>query len=103
MKKIIIIFIFVLGIVNASFSNDLIQKAEKAYDNKNYKEAISCYQKLINEGNKSYELYFNLGNSYYRNKELGYAIYYYEMARKIRSQRSRCSDQFRNCSGQNNR
>ncbi len=83
MKKIIIIFIFVLGIVNASFSNDLIQKAEKAYDNKNYKEAISCYQKLINEGNKSYELYFNLGNSYYRNKELGYAIYYYEMARKL--------------------
>lgn len=83
MKKVIIIFIFVLGIVNASFSNDLIQKAEKAYDNKNYKEAISCYQKLINEGNKSYELYFNLGNSYYRNKELGYAIYYYEMARKL--------------------
>ncbi|MDZ4663624.1 MAG: tetratricopeptide repeat protein [Bacteroidota bacterium] len=83
MKKIAIIFIFVLGIVNASFSNDLIQKAEKAYDNKNYKEAISYYQKLINEGNKSYELYFNLGNSYYRNKELGYAIYYYEMARKL--------------------
>jgi tetratricopeptide (TPR) repeat protein len=83
MKRIVIIFIFVLGIINVSLSNDLIQKAEKAYDNKNYKEAISCYQKLINEGSKSYELYFNLGNSYYRNKELGYAIYYYEMARKL--------------------
>jgi tetratricopeptide (TPR) repeat protein len=83
MRRITIILFFVLGVVTNSFSNDLLQKAEKAYDNKNYKEAISCYQKLINEGNRSYELYFNLGNSYYRNKELGYAIYYYELARKL--------------------
>ncbi len=83
MRRIALIFVFVLGMISSSFANDLLQKAEKAYDNKNYKEAISCYQKLINEGNKSYELYFNLGNSYYRNKELGYAIYYYELARKL--------------------
>ena len=38
---------------------------------------------MVKEGNKSYELYFNLGNSYYRNKDLGYAIYNYELARKI--------------------
>lgn len=83
MKRLVIIFLFVVGTMNVSLSNDLLTKAEKAYDNKNYKEAIACYQKLINEGNKSYELYFNLGNSYYRNKELGYAIYYYELARKM--------------------
>jgi tetratricopeptide (TPR) repeat protein len=83
MKRLAIIVLFMLGAVNISLSNDLLSKAEKAYDNKNYKEAIVCYQKLINEGNKSYELYFNLGNSYYRNKELGYAIYYYELARKM--------------------
>lgn len=83
MRRIIIIFVFVLGMISSSWANDILQKAEKAYDNKNYKEAISCYQKLINEGNRSYELYFNLGNSYYRNKELGYAIYYYELARKL--------------------
>ncbi len=83
MKRIIIIFIFFVGLINQTFSNDLIQKAEKAYDSKNYKEAITCYQQLITEGNKSYELYFNLANSYYRNKEIGYAIYYYELARKI--------------------
>ena len=43
---------------------------------------IHHYQKLINEGYKSYQLYFNLGNSYYRNNELGKAIYYYELASK---------------------
>jgi tetratricopeptide (TPR) repeat protein len=83
MRKVILIIVFVFGMMSSFLANDLLQKAEKAYDNKNYKDAIACYQKLINEGNKSYELYFNLGNSYYRNKELGYAIYYYEMARKL--------------------
>jgi tetratricopeptide (TPR) repeat protein len=83
MKRLVMICMLMLGAVTISLSNDLLSKAEKAYDNKNYKEAIACYQKLINEGNKSYELYFNLGNSYYRNKELGYAIYYYELARKL--------------------
>lgn len=83
MKRYILIFFAVLGFANASFANDLLQKAEKAYDNKNYKEAISVYQQLITEGNRSYELYFNLGNAYYRNKELGQAIYYYELARKL--------------------
>jgi len=83
MKRISIILVFFLGLIHQTFSNDLLQKAEKAYDNKNYKEAITCYQQLITEGNKSYELYFNLGNSYYRNKDLGYAIYYYELARKV--------------------
>lgn len=83
MRKLLIIVIFLLGAFKVSIANDLLQKAEKAYDSKKYKEAIECYLKLINEGNASYELYFNLGNSYYRNKELGYAIYYYELARKM--------------------
>ncbi len=83
MKRYILIFFAVLGIVSGSFANDLLLKAEKAYDNKNYKEAITVYQQLIKEGNRSYELYFNLGNAYYRNKELGQAIYYYELARKL--------------------
>ncbi len=28
-------------------------------------------------------MYFNLGNAYYRNNELGKGIYYYELARKV--------------------
>jgi tetratricopeptide (TPR) repeat protein len=63
-------------------SNDLLKKAEKAYDLKHYKESIESYEKLVNDGYKSYQLYFNLGNAYYRNNDLGKAIYYYELARK---------------------
>jgi tetratricopeptide (TPR) repeat protein len=61
----------------------LLEKAEKAYDSKHYKEAIGAYEQLVKEGYRSYQLYFNLGNSYYRNNELGNAIYYYELARKL--------------------
>ncbi|MDO8999304.1 MAG: tetratricopeptide repeat protein [Bacteroidota bacterium] len=82
-KRILFLLICFLSLAINGFSNELLQKAEKAYDSKNYKEAIINYEKLVSDGFKSYQLYFNLGNSYYRNNELGKAIYYYELARKI--------------------
>ncbi len=83
MKQILFILFFVTASTNGIFGNDLLQKAEKAYDSKKYKEAIDNYEKLLSEGFKSYQLYFNLGNSYYRDKQLGKAIYNYELARKL--------------------
>lgn len=83
MRQFFYILVFVLSFVANGFSNDLIQKAEKAYDSKKYKEAIEAYEKLIDQGYKSYQLYFNLGNAYYRDKQLGKAIYNYERARKL--------------------
>jgi tetratricopeptide (TPR) repeat protein len=83
MKNIFYILFFFFAFTLRGFGNDLLQKAEKAYDSKKYKEAIEAYEKLVNEGFKSYELYFNLGNAYYRDKQLGKAIYNYERARKL--------------------
>ena len=82
-KHILLLLVFLLSFSIKGFSNDLLQKAEKAYDTKKYKEAIESYEKLVSDGFKSYQLYFNLGNAYYRNNELGKAIYYYELARKV--------------------
>lgn len=82
MKNSLYIMLCVFFFSFPGYGNDLLKNAEKAYDSKKYKEAIEDYEKLINDGYKSYQLYFNLGNSYYRNNELGKAIYYYELARK---------------------
>lgn len=82
MKHIFYITLCLFFFSEKSFGNDLLQKAETAYDAKKYKEAIANYEQLINDGFKSYQLYFNLGNAFYRNNELGKAIYYYELARK---------------------
>ena len=81
MKRLWIIFCLV--VTSAMAGNPLLEKAEKAYDSKRYREAIGAYEQLVKEGYRSYQLYFNLGNSYYRNNELGKAIYYYELARKL--------------------
>lgn len=83
MKQIKLTLIFLFAFTIKSLGNDLLQKAEKAYDSKNYKEAIVNYEKLLRQGFNSYQLYFNLGNAYYRNDELGKAIYNYELARKL--------------------
>ncbi|MBK9283391.1 MAG: tetratricopeptide repeat protein [Sphingobacteriaceae bacterium] len=83
MKKLIsIFFLFLNGLIYAG-DGDLILAAEKAYDTKKYKEAIGHYESLISKGLKSWELYYNLGNAYYRDKQLGKAIYNYELARKL--------------------
>jgi tetratricopeptide (TPR) repeat protein len=78
------IFVLILMLCGLSIKpNEILKKAEQAYDAKNYKQAIELYKQLIDDGKRAYQLYFNLGNAYYRNKDLGYAIYYYEMARKL--------------------
>jgi len=83
MKSRIFILICVVIFSLKCHSNDFLKEAENAYDTKNYKIAIANYEKLINDGYKSYQLFYNLGNAYYRNNQLGKAIYAYEMARKI--------------------
>lgn len=80
-KNISVLVLLLLStLVNA---NDLLLNAEKAYETKNYRKAIESYEQLIKEGYTSSELYYNLGNAYYRNNELGKAIYNYECAKKI--------------------
>lgn len=83
MKSRLYIFLCILCCVFSMRGNDKLLQAEKAYDSKKYKEAISNYEQLVKEGYTSYQLYYNLGNAYYRNNEIGRAIYYYELARKI--------------------
>lgn len=86
MKSIthILFSILLLMISTIGFaSTDLQAKAEKAYSNKDYKQAISCYESILKEGLSSYKLYYNLGNAYYKNNELGKAIYNYELANKL--------------------
>lgn len=75
-------FVFLLSSL-AIRSNELLKKAEAAYGNRQYKTAIESYEELIKEGYKSDKLFFNLGNAYYKNNQLGKAIYNYELAKKM--------------------
>jgi tetratricopeptide (TPR) repeat protein len=81
-KRLLFVFLFLFSFVSF-YANDLQSKAEKAYSEKKYKEAITAYQDILKEGAVSYKLYYNLGNAYYKNNELGKAIYNYELANKL--------------------
>jgi tetratricopeptide (TPR) repeat protein len=80
-KALYIIVLFVLSF--SGQANDLLQKAEKAYETRQYKKAIESYEQLVKDGYVSSKLFYNLGNAYYRNNQLGKAIYNYERAKKI--------------------
>ena len=62
-------------IANAATKAD----ADSAYVNGNYQEAIKVYESLLKQG-ESAELYYNLGNAYYRTENITRAVLNYERA-----------------------
>jgi tetratricopeptide (TPR) repeat protein len=54
-------------------------EADSAYVNGNYQEAIKIYESLLKQG-ESAELYYNLGNAYYRTENITRAVLNYERA-----------------------
>lgn len=70
--------------LHAFSSVELTQQAETFYKNKNYKGAIESYEMIVKQGTTSYKLFYNLGNAYYKNNEIGKAIYNYELANKLK-------------------
>lgn len=83
-NKYILLLIVTMFTSVISFASSVLEvKAEKAYANKNYKETIKIYEEITAGGYQSYKLYYNLGNAYYKNNQLGKAIYNYELAKKL--------------------
>lgn len=60
-----------------------ILKANTAYQAGFYENAISLYEKVIKEGFTSSELYYNLGNAYFKANNNPSAILNYERALKL--------------------
>ncbi len=80
MKKVV--FLFVLFAFSLGFSQNekLFDEATELYNNGKYSEAIANYEKILDSGQHSAELYFNMGNCYYKLNSIGPSIYYYEKA-----------------------
>ncbi len=80
MKKIIS-FIVLLSALWAYPQNDkLFEGANTEYNEGNYEKAIEDYLAILATGQHSAELYFNLGNAYYKLNQIAPSIYYYEKA-----------------------
>lgn len=80
MKKIV--FLLCLLSLNFGFAQNekLFNDATEFYNDGEYSKAIDNYKQILDNGEHSSSLYFNLGNSYYKLNAIGPSIYYYEKA-----------------------
>lgn len=60
--------------------NQLFAQGNAAYDSGDYHQAIEHYAAILDAGQESWQLYYNMGNAYYRLDELGQSILHYERA-----------------------
>ena len=77
-KCIIISFLFVNIIIANSSLDQSFYNGNNFYKNNDYISAISFYEDIIKQGWESSNLFYNLGNSYFRQNQLGNAIWSYK-------------------------
>ncbi|TAL59930.1 MAG: hypothetical protein EPN85_08355 [Bacteroidetes bacterium] len=61
----------------------LLDSANFAYANGNFEKASGLYQDILKMGYEAPEVYFNLGNTYFKLDEVGLSVLYYERAKKL--------------------
>jgi len=81
--KYLLIFLFSIQLTFASEWDVYLNDGNEAYSEGKYEDAVIHYLKIIKNDVESGELYFNLGNAYYKLDEIGKSIYYYEKAINI--------------------
>ncbi|KVV13283.1 tetratricopeptide repeat protein [Flavobacterium sp. TAB 87] len=82
MKNILFLFLFITQVL---FAQSSFEKANDLYTNLKYQEAASAYEDILKtEKLQSADLYFNLGNCYYKLNQVAPSIYNYEKALFLR-------------------
>lgn len=80
MKKILFIGILLITVIGYAQGEALFNRATEAYNAGDYQKAIDNYLEILEDGQHSAELYYNLGNTYYKLNQIAPSIYYYEKA-----------------------
>ncbi len=91
MKKKTIFIVFILmffsfikawaQVCDIKSANSVFASANVLYKESKYLEAISKYDEILKSGFESFEMYYNLGNCFFKNGQLGKALLNYERAR----------------------
>jgi tetratricopeptide (TPR) repeat protein len=79
--KILIYFALVVSILFAQSSTEtdsLYKIGNQAMLHEDFETAIENYEQILNRGNSHPDLYYNLGNAYYRLSQIGSAVWAYE-------------------------
>lgn len=83
MKRIINTILAILFTATVFAQADLLQKANELYTKEQFKQSIDLYNQILMTNMESPEVYFNLGNAYYKTGQYTLAILNYERAKLL--------------------
>tara|TARA_E500000331_G_scaffold172549_1_gene166840 strand:- start:2448 stop:3188 length:741 start_codon:yes stop_codon:yes gene_type:complete len=78
-----ILFLILLIFSNNQGIEDLFEQSNDFYTNGNYENAVLGYLDILESGFESAELYFNIGNTFYKLNNIPESNFYYEKAKSI--------------------
>ena len=64
--------------------NVMFEQANSLYHSKNYDSAAKLYTQLVQSGFASDDLFYNMGNAFYKSGKVGWAIWSYRKSMEIR-------------------
>jgi len=73
----------VSGWTSNTAAEDVFEGANKLYEEGKFTEAASAYQRLLQSGQTSVALWFNLGNAYFKSGQIGRALAAYRTAEQL--------------------
>jgi tetratricopeptide (TPR) repeat protein len=78
---------FVLALVSLTLgvaqNQAFFEQGKERYRDGQYQEAINAWMQILDDGQHSSEVYYNLGNAHYKLNNIGPSIYYYEKALQL--------------------
>lgn len=80
MKKLIFAILFISSFSFGQNNKVLFDEANKLYNEGDYESAIEKYTAILESGEHSAALYYNLGNANYKLNKVAPTIYFYEKA-----------------------
>lgn len=88
MKHIIILLAALTAVFTTVRAEDtdlerLWDSANTAYINGDYKGANATYDSIVATGHRSYKLYYNMGNAYFKTGQIGRSILFYNKALRL--------------------
>lgn len=77
------VLMLLMGTARADETSRLFLDGVAHYHNKDFQTAIEDFSKIVRKGIVNGKLFYNLGNAYLKNNDIGHAVFWYKRALKL--------------------